>query len=234
MLAVKWNGVGEMIGDLKAFAHKAVPFASRNAVNTTAFEAMRQWRGEIKRSFVLRNQYTERSIRVEKAQGGRGGGRIEAVVGSLAPYMSTQEFGGTVSGKSGKKAIPGPVAAGQPPGAKRTKMVRAGSRMSRLKIQRIRTTNKRQYNAVAIAMAKRRGQKVAVLHRPGGGKGVFEIRGSKRKPNPLLLYDVSRGSVRVEATPTLQRTLRRMDARIPRIWFDAVLAELKRHRIAGY
>ena len=232
MISVKWRGVEELRHDLKLFNTKAIPYAARNGLNTAAFEARRQWQGEIKRSFVLRNQFTVNSIRVDKAQG-LDTRRMVAVVGSLADYMRTQESGGTVSGKSGKKAIPGPVAAGQPPGAKRTKLVRAGLRMSKLQVGKVRARNKRQHNAIMIAMAKRRGQKAVVLHRPGGGKGVFQLKGSKSKPNPLLLYDVSRGSVRVEATPTLGRTINRMNARFPRIMADSFLAELKRHGI-GY
>jgi len=227
-LSVRWNGVDSMLHDLKLFQAKAVPFASRNAVNTSAFEARRQWQGEIKRSFTLRNQYTERSIRVDKAQG-LDTRRMFAVVGSLAPYMAKQETGGT-----GSKAIPGPAAAGQAPGSKRTRVVRAGLRISRLTVQKIRARNKRQFNAIAIAMASRRGQKVALLHRPGGGKGLFEIKGGKRSPTTRLLYAVGHGHDRVPATPTLQRTLNRMEARMPRIMHDALLGELKRHRIAGY
>jgi hypothetical protein len=231
-LKVRWIGVDELRHDLKLFNAKAIPYAARNGLNKGAFEARRIWQGEIKRAFVLRNQYTVNSVRVDTAKG-LDTRRMEAVVGSVAPYMRTQEEGGTVSGKSGKKAIPGPVAAGQPPGAKRTQMVRAGLRMSRLRVQRIRATNKRQFNAIAIAMAKRRGSKVAVLQRARGGKGVFAIRGTKRAPTTALLYDVSKGSVRVGSTPTLGRTINRMNARFPRIMADSFLAELKRHGI-GY
>lgn len=233
MLSVRWRGVEDMVHDLKVWNSRAVPYASRNALNKTAFEARRQWQGEIKRSFTLRNQFTVNSIRVETAQG-LDTRRMVAVVGSVAPYMATQETGGTVRGKTGKKAIPGPVAAGQAPGTHRTRVVRAGNRMSRLQIRRIRHTNKRQFNAIAIALAKRTGSKAAVLHRPGGGKGVFAIRGSVKSPNTALLFDVSRGSVSIRPTPTLARTLVRINARMPRIWHDAVLSELKRHRIAGY
>lgn len=233
MLSVKWRGVEDMLHDLKVWNSRAIPYAARNALNTMAFEARGQWQGELKRSFTLRNQFTVSSIRVDKATG-LDTRRMVAVVGTLADYLEKQEKGGTVRGKTGKKAIPGPVAAGQAPGTHRTRVVRAGNRMSRLQIRRIRHTNKRQFNAIAIALAKRTGSKAAVLHRPRGGKGVFAIRGSARNPTTALLFDVSRGSVTIRPTPTLSRTLVRINARAPRIWYDAVLSELKRHRIAGY
>jgi hypothetical protein len=217
--------------DLRSFRKKAVPYALRNAVNTAAFEGRKIWQGEIKRSFTLRNQFTTRSIRVEKARNPR---MIMAVLGSVAPYMAKQEEGGTVRGRSGKKAIPGPVAAGQRPGAKRTRLVRAGFRLGAIKVPRLRTGSRIQRNAVAIAMAKRRGQKFALLQRPKGGKGLFLLGGGKRKASTKLLYDVSRSSVRVPAAPTLARTMHRMNARTPAIVHAAVLKELRRNKVFGY
>ena len=50
------------------------------------------------RTFVLRNQWTVRTVRVEGARG-LDVRTMQSTVGSLAPYLETQEQGGTVRGK---------------------------------------------------------------------------------------------------------------------------------------
>ena len=83
-------------------------------------------------------------------------------------------------------------------------------------------------------MARRKGIKFALLERPRGGKGLFVLAGGKRRPTTRLLYDVSKSAVRVPPTPTLARTLRRVNARTAAILHRAVLDELRRAKVFGY
>src|SRR5688500_5442350 len=112
MLTVEWKGLKELVRDLKTAREKALPYAVKTSLNTAAFEARKVWQGEIRRSFTNRNAFTERSVLVERASG-NDARRMFATVGSTAPYMGTQEEGGTVKGRGKRKAIPGPAAAGQ-------------------------------------------------------------------------------------------------------------------------
>jgi len=221
------------VADLRRFRERALPYAVRNALNRSAFYARGQWQQEIQSSFVLRNPFTTRSVLYTKASGNDVRGMI-AVVGSTAPYMGDQEKGATIRGHGRHKPIPGPVAAGQAPGGKRTKLVRAGNKLSAIHVQRAAGANRRQRNAVALAVARRTGGRVALLERPNGGKGLFRLFGGKRKPQARLLWDLSRGSVKVRPEPTLQRTLKRIQPRLAEIHRDAVVEQLRRHKILGY
>lgn len=233
-VSISWKGIDEARRDLQTFASKAVPYAARNALNTIAFEARGEWQRQIKGSFTLRNRFTERSILVTKAQG-RDVSRMASFVGSVAPYMGDQESGATVRGKSGLKGIPAPAAAGQQPGGKRTRLVRAANRLGAINVAHPRLTGSRQQrNAIALAVARRKGQKVALLERPKGGKGLFRLMGGKRRIRTRLLWDFSKRSVRVKSEPTLQRTLSAVSRKVPHILLASTLEQLRRNRIFGY
>lgn len=221
------------VKDLRQFREKAIPYAVRNALNRSAFHARAEWKQEVRGAFTLRNAFTERSILVTRATGKNVNGMV-AFVGSTALYMDEQEHGATERGRGKHKPIPGPVAAGLAPGGKRTKMVRAGNKLSALHVPRPVGRNSKQRNAVALAMARRRGERVVLLDRPNGGKGLFRLMGGKKKLQTRLLWDLSRGSVTIKPTPTLARTLARIQPRLAEIHRDAFVEQLKRHKILGY
>jgi len=223
----------QAIRDLKRFREKAIPYAARNALNRSAFHVRAEWQQEIRGSFTLRNRYTERSILVTRAAGKSVSSMI-AFVGSTAPYMDEQEHGATIHGRGKHKPIAAPTAAGQAAGSKRTKLVRAGNKLSALHVFKLKGASKRQRNAVAIAMAKRRGDRDVLLERPSGGKGIFRLMGGRKKTTTRLLWDLSRSSVKVRPEPTLQRTLARIQPRLAEIHRDAIIEQLKRHKILGY
>lgn len=224
----------QAVRDLRTFRASAIPYAVRNALNRTAFAAREVWQEEIRSSFTLRNRYTERSVRVERVQGRDPSGMV-ARIGSVAAYMGDQERGAQVKGKTGLKGIPAPTAAGLPAGSmSRPKMVRAGNRLGALHARKGHGATKKQRNAVAIAMAKRKGEGVVLLERPKGGKGLFKLQGGRRKAKLRMLWDFSRKSVRVGAEPTLQRTLKRIQPRMEAIHRDSFVEQLHRFKILGY
>jgi hypothetical protein len=231
MVTVEFHGAKEMVAALKRMRSQAVPYAVRNALNTQAFEARKAWVGFIQRDFVNRNTFTQRSIQVVKA-GGLSVANMQSVVGSTAPYMGTQEEGGTVRGKGAHKAIPAPTAAGLPAGSRRTKLVRARFYLGAINAQHPALVGSRkQRNAIAIAVARRAGLKFALLERPSGGKGLFLLGGSKRQPTTRLLWDVSRGSVQVPGAHQLERTLAHVLTQSERVHMDALVQQLTRNGI---
>lgn len=234
MISVTFHGLDKAVFDLERAKAKAVPVAMRNALNVAAFEARRVWQDEIKRTFTTRNRFTERSIQVRKAEG--EGRQMASFVGSTADYMATQEDGGVVRGGGRHKAIPGPVAAGLAPGANRTRLVRAGNRLSALTARKApRGASRQQRNAIALAMARRAGGKVVLLERPKGGKGLFRMVGGRRRTTGTrLLWDVSRGSVRVPPARTLQHTLSRVKPKLQSIYYAALVQQLQRLNVLGY
>lgn len=230
MITVELKGADQYVKDLKTFAKKAIPYALKEALNGAAFEARRVWGDEIRNRLTTRNQYTARTaLRVEKVKG-FSPRNLYSKVGSIADYMAKQEHGGTTRGP-----IPGPAAAGQAPGGKRTKPVRVPNRLRALVAAKAtRGKSRAQRNAIALSIAQRKGQKHVVFERPKGGKGLFRITGSKRKVNMRLVWALGRGVSHVSQHPTLEPTLRRIGPKLDSLMSDALLKQLKFHRILGY
>ncbi len=231
MFTVKITGVKEMVRDLQKMREQAVPNALKNALNTAAFETRNIWQREIRSVFTNRNTYTANSIRVEQASTTK----LEARVGSVADYMGKQETGGTVTGHSGRKPIPAPVAAGQSPGSNRTRLVRSRFKLGAVNVAHPSLRgDRKQRNAIAIAVARKHGKKMVLLERPSGGKGLFVLGGRAKAPTTRLLWNVSRSSVRVPAEPTLERSLAAVRPKLQHMLEAALLEQLRKHGIAGY
>jgi hypothetical protein len=228
VITVQWKGLDRLMRDLQRFKRSAVPYALGDYVNSAAFKTQAEFRRRAEVGFQLRNKFTTRSIQVEKAK--PRGLEIFSRVGSTAPYMLDQEQGGRVP----KKAIPGPVAAGQAPGAKRTKLVRPSARLSRIQASKGRTMASRaQRNAMALRKAQASASKVAVLERPRGGLGLFRVTG-RRKLQLRLLYVVGRQSVAIKPTHMLQSAVDAIVPELPKLANAALERQCKRHRILGF
>ncbi|MGC4088418.1 MAG: hypothetical protein QM756_11080 [Polyangiaceae bacterium] len=213
-VSIKFKGLAEALRDLKRLRQQAVPYAMRSAANTMAFEAQKEWRSVAKQKLTTRNPFTTRSMRVEMAKGNM----MRAVVGSDAPYMGQLEVGSTRQGKAGHKAIPTAAAAGQALGAKRTRMVSARYRLASIQVPPTASkATRQQRNAIALAVARKKAQKVALLERARGGKALFAIGGGKRKLTTRMLWNFSRHSVRVPAHATLEPAMRAVGQRAERI-----------------
>lgn len=219
---------------LQTFAKKGIPFAARNALNTTAFEARTEWVGQLGQKLTLRNKYTARSLRVNKASG-TNTAIMQSEVGSVLPYMETQEFGGTET-KRGKHGVPIPTttAAGQGLKARpRTRSVRKKNYLGALNVQQRVSGRRQRQNAVAIAMAAKAGGGTVYLDL-GRRKGLFSITGTKRGLKVRMLYDLSRARVVTKPRPTLQPTLRAIQPRLTKIWIGALQEQLRRNRVLWY
>lgn len=235
-ITIDTRDFGKLHAELEKFRKTALPYAQRNALNDCAFELRKQWQSEIKRAFVIRSPFTERSIRVDKATG-LDTRTMKSVTGSVASYMGDQEEGATVHGRGKHKAIPGPAAGGQPAGSGvRTSLVRARYRVGAITVGHpsLAKYGRRRQNAVVMAIAIRKGERFAILNRIKGGKGIFEVRGLKRTGKTKLIWDLSRGSVHVKPTPTMHRAAVVCAPRFQRIVESSLLAQLKRAKVMGY
>lgn len=228
MISVKFKGLDRLISDLKKARKQALPYAIRDTLNTTAFEARKEWQGQVRRTFETRNTFTERAILVDKARG-LDPRRMEARVGSVASYAGKIEEGSTRRGKGKSKPIPTNVAR---IGGQHGKLVRSSSRLRAIQAARGRKgASPQQRNAIALAVARKKKQKYAVLERRNGGRAIFAVR---RKLAPSMVWDLSRRSVRVPAHPTLEPALHRLRPRLEGIARDALLRQLRRHHVFGY
>jgi hypothetical protein len=220
--------------DLEKFAARAVPHAVRTALNKSAFEGRTIWQGELDQKMVLRNNWTKRSIQVDKATGVNLP-TMQATLGSRADYMAFQEEGDTRA-KKGKHGVPIPtgVASGEGRGAQpRRRVVSRANRLSSIHLGTRVGASRRQRNAITIRQAIASGRKHVFLELDRH-VGLFRISGGKRKPKVDMIFDLSRNSVNIPKNPTLEPTLRRLGPRLPGMYAAAIIEQLRRHKVLGY
>ena len=221
---------------LDIFAKRAVPFAMRDGINRSAFAGRKVWQQEIRESFTLRgNKWTAKgALQVERARGSNLR-TMEAVLGSVAPYMADQEFGTTLRtrGKHGK-AIPTSAAAGQKGARPRTRLVSRKRRMSAITLTSPnlkRFKGKRQKIAVAVRMAKASGKSFIFLKISARNAGIYQLIG--KRPKMRRIWDMSHPSVDIKPEPTLGPTIKKMDRIAPPIFLGAIKQQIKRAGLFG-
>lgn len=229
MLSVDTSDLRRLENDLKTLARKAIPFAARNAINVSAFEARKLWQAEIDEQFILRNKFTAQSIRVEKART-LNTRSMFATVGTVADYMRTQEFGGSES-----KAIPTEVAAGQAMGSQpRLRTVRGPNQITSIRLtDRNKSASRKVRNRIAIRRAIKAGNKFVLLDLERG-PGIFRIMGGRRNLQVRMVWDLRSGAHRIPPHPTLGPTLKALEPRLVDIHRASILEQLKRHGVFGY
>lgn len=219
---------------LEKIKKESIPYAVRSSLNQTAFMAREIWQKKISRSMQLRNAYTLRSIRVDKAQG-TNVSTMQSFVGSVVPYMAVQETGATLQ-KGHKYGVTIPTGTASGEGrirSKRLRLVRAPNKLPAISLTaRPATGSRKQRNAVAISQAVRSGNKYVFLELDHS-KGIFKISGGKRKPKLDMIWDISRSSVRLKSNPTLEQTLPIVNKLAPAIHMKAIEDQIARQRVQG-
>lgn len=225
---------------------RALPYATRSAINSAAFDAQKRYRYRAKKQLTLRNRYTEQSIRVNQARGLR----IEqqrSVVGSTADYMATQEFGGVETGKRGlSQPIATNAAANLAPGI-RPRYKLPTKRNTRRNIELVRKyrrggATRKQRNLVAILTAAETG-KVAFIN-TGRVRGFFRVQGGKRGAKRArklykqtgsmgnlkikMMWDLSKRSVRIPDKDLLEPSYKEAALQMPRHYHKALAFQLRR------
>ena len=233
MFSITDDQTKQFESDLKTFAAKALPFATKATLNKTAFEARREWQKNISDDLVNRNKFTRNSIRVEQTKSLRIRDQA-AIVGSIAAYMDTTEFGGTERGGSGAKAIATSYSAGQGEGVRpRTRLPRKPNKMSSIRLKRVRgAQGRKQRNLLAVKQAAESGNRYAFLDL-GKRKGIFRVMGGKRKLRVRMVWSMSKRSVRIPATPTLGPAVSTVAPRVPEYYRQALEFQLKRRGLLG-
>jgi len=218
--------------DLKSFASRAYPYATRNTVNSAAFKAREIAQGNVRNDMTLRNRWTEKSIQVDKTKT-LNVNKQAGVVGSVADYMETQEFGGVKTrGRGASVAIATAYSAGQEGQRPRTRLPRRPNRMQNIALQKKRKAgrSKRQQNFLAVKEAAQSGQKFVYLDL-GKRKGIFRVLGGKRKPRIKMVQDLSRPTVAIPKNPWLSPAVKDTQVFIPQIYFDSLRFQLQRNNL---
>ena len=225
-------GVDEMQAELERIAKRSVPFAMRETVNRLAFEGRTTWQEEMRASLTLRNKFTERRVLVTPART-LNPAKMEAVLGHTEEYVAQLETGGSRKAAKRFRAIPTEIAAGQSKGSLmggRKSAVRPSAivtRLGSLATKGAKSRSRKANNARAIRGAIKSGRRIALLDL-GKGKIIVRVKGSKRKPQILKLYDVSRRKTPIPRIPTLARALTRTLKRGPAVAYAALERQLMR------
>lgn len=237
MFNIDNKSIKRLEADLKAFAHRALPFATKSTLNMAAFDAQKEARATVSAKMVERNKFTRQSIRVDQAKT-LNVRRQESAVGSIAEYMADQEFGGVKASK-GKHgvAIATSFSAGQQGQRPRTRLPRKPNKLANIRLKRGKRTpaNKRQRTLFAVQDAVSSGNRTVFLDL-GRTKGIFRVvggrkgfkRGWPKGARLKMLHDMSNKSVRIPRNPWLAPATKRTEKKIPGFYRKAIIFQLKR------
>jgi hypothetical protein len=231
MFKINDKEIVEYEKDLKVFARKAFPFATKNTLNRLAFTSQKIIRKDLKVKMVLRNKFTEKSIQVDQART-LNVRKQSSTVGSIAPYLKDQETG-AVKTKKGKKgvSIATSYSAGQGRGVQpRTRLSRKGNKLENISLQRRRKkgSNRKQNNIITIRDAAESGRKFVFLDL-GRRQGIFKVTGGKRRPKIQMVHDLSSQSVTIPRNAWLKPAVDTVLVMLPKFYKDALRFQLKRH-----
>lgn len=233
MFKIDTKDIKHLEDDLKRFAFRAFPFATKATLNRSAFEAQKLARGNVSKDMIERNKFTKQSIQVDQAKT-LNVRRQSATVGSIADYMETQEFGGTKHAQ-GKQGVPiaTSYSAGQgmSSGA-RTRLSRKANKLANIQLnkKRSRGKNRRQRNLIAVKEAAASGNKFIYLELQKK-KGIFKVIGGKRAPKLRMVHDLTEQSVTIPKNPWLRPAVQRVEMLMPGFYKDALIFQLKRHNL---
>ncbi|MBK2258721.1 hypothetical protein [Francisella philomiragia] len=229
MLQIDDKDIKKLENDLKLFAHKAFPFATKNTLNQSAFKAMNIAKQNVRNQMITRNKFTEQSIRVEQTKT-LNTAKQAAYIGSIAEYMEDQEFGGTKTSKKGNHlSIATGYSSGEEGQQPRSRLPRAVNKMKNIKLRPTSRNGKtrKQRNIIAIRDAANNGQKYVYLDL-GRRKGIFKVLGGKKRPKIKMVHDLSRKSVVIDKNPWLKPSVEETKLYIPEIYKNSLEFQVKR------
>ena len=238
MFAINDKEIKEFEKDLKAFAHRAYPFATKNTLNKSAFHAQGLARKGVDTKMTLRNKFTKQSIQVDQART-LNVSRQSSRVGSTADYMEDQEFGATQS-RSGKKGIPIATgySAGQEGQTPRTRLPRKANKMVNIRLRRRnarRAKTRKQEVLFRIQDAVASGNRTIYLNL-GKRQGIFRVvggskrfkRGGPKGARIKMLHDMTNSSLVTPRNPWLRPVIDPTQKVMPEFYRDALVFQLRR------
>lgn len=230
-LTTNFKDVSEVGRLLKLFAGTDWPRLNGRALNRTAFGAMQESRKQVRKRFILRNRFTERSITFQKVRGFDPRTQ-QSVVGSSMEGLRLQEFSGHKTTKGG-----GPVAIPEPDARisrSKLKLVKRAKYLSQLKL--VKGTGKKKFRSksaklvAGMIIAKQR--KIALKLRDN----IYEVKslsfrgkGKNKKVRAKLrrLYHVGKKRIFIPKKPWLNPALDIMLKKIGRIYISEAEKVLK-------
>jgi hypothetical protein len=232
-ITVDTEQIKQYESDLKTFATRAFPFATKNTLNQAAFSAREGYVANARGSMQMRNKFTERSMQVEPVRG-LNVSRQQAVVGSTADYMEDQEFGATKrkGGKTGV-AIPTTTASGEGEGVQpRRRMVSRSRRLGNIALRNsgVGALSRKQKNFVKVRETAKSGRKFVFLETQKH-PGIYRVTGGVRRPQVKLVWDMSKESVVIPRNPMLAPAVEDAKRIMPFLYQQSLEFQLRRHNL---
>ena len=245
MLTLQDDKIKQFESDLKTFAARAYPFATKNTLNGAAFDARKRAVDNIRGQMITRNKFTEKSVRVEQTRT-LNVSRQFAIVGSTADYMDEQEFGGTKQAK-GKKGVPlaTTVASGEGEGAQpRRRLPTMPNRLARIRFSKAgkkKFKSRRQEIFVKTLQAVQSGKRYLYLDTNNKqaiyrikGRGRVNKRGRITGIQMRMVYDLSHKTVRIPRNAWLGPAVKETERIMPTLYEQSLIFQLKRQGLMGY
>jgi hypothetical protein len=173
--------------DLKKFANtleliggRLMPAAARAAINGAAFDCRENARVEIQRRFILRNQWTLGSLRVNLSRAAKIN-QIESRAGTLRDYLQRQEEGATRSAAGGGVSVPTSATAGQEGATVRTRVQRPRWRAKNIRVRHFaKSGHTPQDLTVAVRGAMADGTRLLFIDSGGRTpRGIYRVKGGR-------------------------------------------------------
>lgn len=242
MFSIDDKNIKQLEWDLGALKAKAIPFATKFVINGAARDARTEYQKEIRKDLILRNKFTENSVRFKTTNTLNINNQV-SVVGSVAPYMDEQEFGGVKVSK-GKHGVPlatsyssGEGESTQP----RKKLPRRANlrRNIHLRPGARKPKTPKQAFIFKVQDAVTSGNRVFYHKFKNGSKGIYRVLGGSKKfkrgwPGKArikMVWGLSNRSVRIPKEPMLKPAHAAAASRIPEEYKKALLFQLKKHRL---
>lgn len=232
----------ELEKDLKIFARRSLPYAARDAINKTGWEARKKAQNKISAEFTERNRWTRGSVLVAPTRTLRID-QMSVEVGSVEDYMETQEMGGTKRSRTGQSvAVPTGYAAGQEGSEPRTRLPRRPNRVRNIQLTRyrIRGGSPKQRLLAAVNMAVRERKRFLYLERSKHGvkNGMYRVVGGRyrgsgwpRGAKLKMVASLDKASVRIPKSPWLRPSADSAMRSLPHHYARALIFQFRRQRI---
>ena len=228
--------------DLRLFAKKALPFATRNTINTAAFTAQKFAKLNVQEDMVNRNKFTVQSIRVEDEKRELNISRQEARVGSTADYMEDQEFGSTKS-KKGKHGVPIATgySAGQEGQQPRTRLPSKSNKLQNIRLRKKKRRPKNRGQAIIFKAqdAVTSGQRYVFLDLGGRSRGIFKVvggrkdfkRGWPKGAKLKMVWSLKHEAIHIPKSPWLKPAVDDVKPLMPLFYRKALEFQLRKNNL---
>lgn len=186
---------------------KANVIAVKNTLNTMAFISRKNAIGNIGSDFINRNNFTQRQIQVDKAEG-VSISQLVSKTGATdrAGYMALQESGGSRDPKGSAKKLHIPTNIAR--GGSKTNVIPRTNRINKLKTssygRRKRPGTRKARIFLRAAEAKKTGKFLRI------SSGIYKVTSiGKRRFQAKMVYNTMNKKSRVKPTPWLEPSIQK-------------------------